>query len=72
LQEQSLDGFQMLRAVLPNTPGQMSDRQGTNLEMIQNLQPVDESLLTNLERELQVDQLEDLPELMDICDFISR
>lgn len=52
--------------------GQDTDRQRTNLEIIQNLQPVDERLLTNLERELQVDQLQDLPELMDICDFISR
>ena len=60
------------------TPGtfpaaeQELDRQGTNLEIIQNLQPFDERLLTDLERELQVDQLEDLPELIDICDFIPR
>lgn len=47
-------------------------RQWTNLEMIQNLQPVDEMLLTYLERELEVDQLEDLPELNDIDYYITR
>ena len=72
LQYPNLEISQMVRAVLQGAPGQMKDRQGTNLEIIQNLQPVDDSLLTDLERELGVDKLEDLPELMDICDLITR
>lgn len=70
----SRESSQMLRDVLQSTPGQLTDKQGTSFEIIQNLQAVDERLLTDLERELQMDQLEDLPELMDvgICDFISR
>ena len=69
----SRDGSQTLLAVSQSpAAGQETDRQRTNFEIIQNLQPVDERLLTDLEKELQVDQLEDLPELMDICDFIPR
>ena len=67
LQHPNLDISQMVRAMLQSPPGQMKDKQAlTNLEIIQNLQPVDDNLLTDLERELEVDQLEDLPELMDI------
>lgn len=67
------DIFQMsLHDAWPTTSGQMKDAPGTDLEVIENLRPVDESLLTDLERELQVDQLEDLPELLDICDLIAR
>ena len=73
LQQPNLDISQMVRAMLQSTPGQMKDKQGlTNLEIIQNLQPVDDNLLTNLERELEVDQLKDLPELIDICDLMTR
>ena len=73
LQHPNLDISQMVRAMLQSTPGQMKDKQGlTNLEIIQNLQPVDDNLLTDLERELEVDQLEDLPELIDICDLMTR
>ena len=62
----------VIHTISLETPGQVNDRHTTNLEIMQNLQPVDESLLTNLERELQVDQLKDLPELTDICDLISK
>ncbi len=74
LQQPNWDSFQTVRAVLQSVPGQgVNDKQRTDdLEIIQNLQPLDDNLLIDLERDLEVDQLQDLPELMDICDFISR
>jgi hypothetical protein len=74
LQQPNWDSFQTVRAVLQSVPGEgVNDKQRTDdLEIIQNLQPLDDNLLIDLERDLEVDQVQDLPELMDICDFISR
>jgi hypothetical protein len=75
LQQPNWDSFQTVRAVLQSAPGQgVNNKQRTDdvAEIIQNLQPLDDNLLIDLERDFKLHQLQDLPELMDICEYLEK
>lgn len=55
------DGSAMLRELLQSTPGNKSKE--PELDITQNLKIIDETCLMDLALELQVDKLNDLPEL---------